>query len=54
MTARVDRLPDVGGRHVVMSWMLSRDGRKVQSASALFDDEGSCCAVARATWIALT
>jgi hypothetical protein len=53
MTGRVDRLPEVGGRHVVMSWMLSRDGRKVQSASALFDDEGACLAVARATWIAL-
>jgi hypothetical protein len=54
MTGRVDRLPEVGGRYVVMSWMLSRDGRKVQSASALFDEEGACCASARATWIALT
>lgn len=53
MTARIDRLPEVGSRCVVMSWMLGRDGRKVQSASALFDDAGACHAVAQATWIAL-
>jgi len=52
MTARLDRLPAVGARCVIMSWLVSRDGRKVQSASALFDGE-TCCAVARATWIAL-
>jgi hypothetical protein len=53
MTARVDRLPEVGARCVVMSWLIGREGRKVESASALFDGDGGCCAVARATWIAL-
>jgi hypothetical protein len=53
MTGRVDRLPEVGAPHVVMSWLLSREGRKVESASALFDDAGACHALARATWIAL-
>ena len=27
VAARVDRLPEVGDRHVVMSWLLRRDGR---------------------------
>jgi hypothetical protein len=53
MTARVDRLPEVGANHVVMSWLLGRDGRKVDSASAVFDEHGALCAVAVARWIAL-
>ncbi len=53
MTARVVRLPEVGARCVVMSWLIGREGRKVESASALFDGDDGCCAVARATWIAL-
>ena len=54
IAARVDRLPEVGDRHVVMSWLLRREGRKVDSASAIFDDAtGEVCAVARATWIRL-
>jgi hypothetical protein len=53
IAARIDHRPQVGSPHVVMSWLLDRDGRKVFSASAIFDAGGRVCAVARATWIRL-
>jgi hypothetical protein len=37
--------------HVVQAWPVSRDGRKMNTASALFTAEGELCAVARAVWI---
>jgi len=43
----------VGERYVVASWEIGREGRKLSSASAVFDEDGRCCAAAAATWIAL-
>ncbi len=40
-----------GEPHVVQAWTLSRDGRKLNTASALFSSRGTLCAVARAVWI---
>jgi len=37
--------------HVVQAWPITRDGRKLHTASAVFTAEGSLCAVARAVWI---
>jgi hypothetical protein len=51
IAARVDRLPVTGERHVVMSWGLGREGRKVGAGSAIFGPTGELCAIARATWI---
>lgn len=53
IAARVDRLPAVGVRHVVTSADLGRDGRKFHAVSAVRDENGALCAVARATWIQL-
>src|SRR5262249_33664193 len=36
IAARVVQRPEPGVPHVIMSWLLGRDGRKVQSASAIF------------------
>lgn len=53
IAARVDQQPEPGKPHVIMSWLLERDGRKVLSASAIYDPAARLCAVARATWIRL-
>ena len=46
------RLPvRAGAPHVVQAWPISRDGRKLHTASALFTADGRLCAVARAVWI---
>lgn len=42
-----------GVAHVVQAWPISRDGRKLNTASALFSTDGTLCAVARAVWIEL-
>ncbi|MBV8949641.1 MAG: hypothetical protein JOZ99_02110, partial [Actinobacteria bacterium] len=51
IAARIDRRPEAGSPHVIMSWLLQRTGRKVQSASAIYGSDLQLCAVARATWI---
>ena len=53
IAARVERPPVAGSPHVVMSWLREHDGRKVHSASAIYDRDARLCAVARATWIRL-
>jgi hypothetical protein len=53
ITARIDRLPVPGARHVVTSAGLGRDGRKFHAVSAVRDADGAWCAIARATWIQL-
>ena len=46
------RRPLQAGRtYVVQAWPLERDGRKLHTASALFDEDGVLCAAARAVWI---
>jgi hypothetical protein len=51
LAARVDRIPDVGERCVVVGWPLGEDGRKLYAGTALFSEQGDLYAVARATWL---
>jgi hypothetical protein len=53
IAARIDRLPNVGVPHVIMSWSRGTEGRKAFSGSAIYDADRRLCAVARATWIRL-
>ncbi len=53
MTAAVDRVPEVGSPHVVVGRFLRSEGRKVFTATALFDHEGARIASAEATWIVI-
>ena len=46
------RGPVVAGEtHVIQAWPLSREGRKLNTASAIFGPGGDLLAVARAVWI---
>lgn len=38
--------------HAVVGWQIGREGRKLFAGTALFDADGACLAVARATWFA--
>jgi hypothetical protein len=51
MTARVDRVPEVGETCVVTAWPLEEDGRKLFAGTALFSAEGELLALARQVWI---
>lgn len=51
MTARVERVPEVGERCVVTAWPLGEDGRKLYAGTTLFAEDGELLAVARQTWI---
>ena len=53
LAADLRRPVRAGAPHVVQAWRVARDGRKLHTASALFDAGGAVCAVARATWIEL-
>ncbi len=53
MAVRIDRTVEGGRPHVVMAWREGVDGRKLHTAGALLDDEGTTVAVTRATWIRL-
>jgi len=53
MSARIDRLPEVGEPHAVMSWVRSLDGRKKHTGTALVSQAGAVLAVAHETWIEL-
>ncbi|HEX2404546.1 MAG TPA: hypothetical protein VHM29_07570 [Acidimicrobiia bacterium] len=51
LTARIDRLPEIGERLVAIGWPIGVEGRKHYAGSALLDDDGAEVAVAAATWI---
>lgn len=51
ITARVDALPYIGDRCVVMGRRLRRDGRKVYTATTLYDGDGRVAGHAEALWI---
>jgi hypothetical protein len=51
ITARVDALPVVGERHVVIGRRLGADGRKTFTASTLYDSDGRVVATAEHTWV---
>jgi hypothetical protein len=53
LTARIAERPRIGERHVVQGWFLGRDGRKIHTASAIYDSVGTLHGLARATWIIL-
>lgn len=51
LTARIDRLPEVGEPLVVIGWPLGDDGRKHFAGSAVADSGGALVAHAVATWV---
>ena len=51
MTARIDRVPQVGETCVAVAWPIGEDGRKLFAGTALFAGEGELLAIARQTWI---
>lgn len=53
IAARLDRPVIPRARYVIASWPLSKDGRKMYAAGAVFDEDGGLHAVALATWILL-
>lgn len=52
MTARIDALPYVGDRCVLMGRLLGQEGRKLRTATTLYDGDGRVAAHAEAVWIA--
>ena len=50
ITARQDRPVRLDTDHVLLSWVLGREGRRSTTASALIDPDGEVCARARAIW----
>lgn len=54
MAADLRRPLSAGESYIVQAWPVSRDGRKLQTASAIFCAEGTLRAVARAVWIERT
>ena len=48
---RIDELPAVGDRCVVVAWPLGEEGRKLYAGTALYGEDGRPLARARATWI---
>ncbi|MDF1605945.1 hypothetical protein [Nocardioides sp. YIM 152315] len=53
MTARVDRLPEIGAEHVVVGLGRRTEGRKTFTASALYDADGALIGSAEHLWIAV-
>jgi hypothetical protein len=51
LTARIDRVPEIGEPLVVLGWQLEVDGRKHHAGSALASADGEVLARASATWI---
>ncbi|HET9202350.1 MAG TPA: hypothetical protein VFP67_04300 [Acidimicrobiia bacterium] len=51
LTARIDRIPEVGEPLVVMGWHVGSEGRKHFAGSALADTGGEVVAHALATWV---
>ena len=53
ITARQERPVRLDTEHVVLAWVLQRDGRRATSASALVGPDGAVCARAQAVWFAV-
>ncbi|MFT4570474.1 MAG: hypothetical protein ACI8TX_001733 [Hyphomicrobiaceae bacterium] len=54
MAAEIHQPVRAGQRYVVVGEATGGEGRKLFSTTALFDDQGQLCAVARQIWIRLT
>lgn len=50
-TCHIDRLVHVGEACVISAWRIQLRGRVATVGTALFDEEGGLCALARGTWI---
>ena len=53
LAAAIDAEPQIGEPHVLMSWALGRDGRKLESGCVLLTADGNALAHSRALWIEL-
>ncbi|MCW2796919.1 hypothetical protein, partial [Nocardioides sp.] len=53
MTARVETLPVVGEKHVVVGLARGSEGRKTFTASTLYDADGRTVASAEHVWVAV-
>ena len=53
LAAAIDAEPQIREPHVLISWELSRDGRKREAGCVLLDAEGRALARSRALWIEL-
>ena len=53
LTARIDRLPEIGERLVAIGWPMGVEGRKHFAGSALLDADGDDIAASQSTWIGL-
>ncbi|MBK5306061.1 MAG: hypothetical protein JJD92_05175 [Frankiaceae bacterium] len=53
MTLELHALPAVGAPHVVIGWVIGREGRKTFSGTALYDAGGTLLALAQQTWFAV-
>jgi hypothetical protein len=51
LTARIERLPELGERLVAIGWQIGVEGRKHYAGSALLDASGDEVAAAAAIWI---
>lgn len=51
ITVHVNRLVHVGERCTVIGWALEASGRKHTAGTAVFDEDGEVCGLARALWI---
>jgi hypothetical protein len=51
MVARTLRPVRAEADNVVIGWRLGNEGRKYFAGTALFDESGALCAIARQTWI---
>jgi hypothetical protein len=53
ITARQDAPVRLDTDHVLLSWLIGRQGRRATTASALATPDGEVCARARAIWLAV-
>jgi hypothetical protein len=53
ITVHVDRRVHIGERCIVAGWALEASGRKHAAGTAVFDEDGGVCGLARALWIEL-
>jgi hypothetical protein len=54
LTAEPSRAPVIVGEpHVVVAWLVERDGRKTRGGAAIYDAHERLCAVADGLWIRL-
>jgi hypothetical protein len=53
LVARQERPVRLDADHVLLAWVLGREGRRATSASAVIGPDGEVCARAQAVWIAL-